>query len=136
MNALRSVSGKIGIAAFCGSYWTGKSFALNMLLGKMGGKGFKVSPTTKSCTQGIWIWGWPVYVPSRDMHVFLLDTEGSGSTEWNLTHDAKIFALVVLLSSLFVYNSMGAIDERAINSLSLAAELSSNIAIWANKKLG
>lgn len=70
------------------------------------------------------------------MHVFLLDTEGSGSTEWNTTHDAKIFALVVLLSSLFVYNSMGAIDERAINSLSLAAELSSNIAIWANKKLG
>jgi len=45
------------------------------------------------------------------MHVFLLDTEGSGSTERNTTHDAKIFALVVLLSSLFVYNSMGAIDE-------------------------
>jgi hypothetical protein len=31
---------------------------------------------------------------------------------------------------------MGAIDERAINSLSLAAELSSNIAIRANKKAG
>lgn len=31
---------------------------------------------------------------------------------------------------------MGAIDEWAINSLSLAAELSSNIAIRANKKLG
>jgi len=30
----------------------------------MGGKGFKVSPTTKSCTQGIWIWGKPVFVPS------------------------------------------------------------------------
>ena len=70
------------------------------------------------------------------MHVFLLDTEGSGSTDRNSTHDAKIFSLVVLLSSLFVYNSMGAIDERAINSLSLAAELSSNIAIWANKKTG
>lgn len=50
LNALRSVSGKIGISAFCGSYRTGKSFALNMLLDKMGGKGFKVSPTTKSCT--------------------------------------------------------------------------------------
>jgi hypothetical protein len=63
------------------------------------------------------------------MHVFLLDTEGSGSTDRNTTHDAKIFALVVLLSSLFIFNSVGTIDEKAINNLSLAAELSSNIAI-------
>jgi len=130
------VNGRIGVASLAGSYRTGKSFALNMLLDKMGGKGFEVSPSTRSCTEGVWIWGKPVYVPSRDMHVFLLDTEGSGSTERNTTHDAKIFALVVLLSSLFIYNSVGAIDETAINNLSLAAELSSNIAVKANKKAG
>ena len=66
------------------------------------------------------------------MHVILLDTEGSGSIEKNSTHDAKIFALVVLISSFFVYNSMGAIDENAINNLSLAAKLSTNIAVRAN----
>lgn len=63
------------------------------------------------------------------MHVVLLDTEGSGSTERNPTHDAKIFAIVVLISSFFMYNSMGAIDETAITNLALAAELSNNIAI-------
>ena len=63
------------------------------------------------------------------MHVLLLDTEGSGSLQKNQTHDAKIFALVVLLSSLFVFNSMQTIDENSIKSLSLAAELSNFIKI-------
>ena len=126
------MGGRIGVVSLCGPYRTGKSFALNMLLDRYGGEGFKVSPATRSCTHGVWIWGKPVYIPSRDMHVFLLDTEGSGSTDRNTTHDAKIFALVVLLSSLFIYNSMGAIDEKAINNLSLAADLSGNIAVKAN----
>lgn len=64
-----------------------------------------------------------------DAHIFLMDTEGSGSTDKNQTHDAKIFALVVLLSSLFIYNSMEVINESSINSLSMAAELSNNIAV-------
>jgi hypothetical protein len=61
------------------------------------------------------------------MHVLLLDTEGSGSIDKSSTHDGKIFALVVLISSFFVYNSFGAIDENAINNLSLAAKLSTTL---------
>ena len=61
------------------------------------------------------------------MHIVLLDTEGSGSLQKNQTHDAKIFALVVLLSSFFIYNSMQTIDETSIACLSLAAELSNFI---------
>ena len=61
------------------------------------------------------------------MHIVLLDTEGSGSTDKDRTHDAKIFALVVLMSSFFVFNSMQTIDESSISSLSLAAELSNFI---------
>jgi len=38
------------------------------------------------------------------MHLIFIDTEGSGATDRNNTHDAKIFALVVLLSSYLVYN--------------------------------
>jgi ribulose kinase len=63
------------------------------------------------------------------MHVLLLDTEGSGSLQKNLNHDAKIFALVVLISSLFVFNSMQTIDENAISCLSLATELSNFIKV-------
>lgn len=70
------------------------------------------------------------------MHVLLLDTEGSGSLQKNQTHDAKIFALVVLLSSLFIFNSMQTIDENSIQSLSLAAELSNFIKIKSGEELG
>lgn len=70
------------------------------------------------------------------MHVILLDTEGSGSLQKNQTHDAKIFALVVLLSSLFIFNSMQTIDENSIQSLSLAAELSNFIKIKSGEDLG
>ena len=72
------------------------------------------------------------------MHILFLDTEGSGSTDRTNTHDAKIFALVVLLCSYLIYNrysfsrsffSMGTIDERAIGNLSLAVELTKNIEI-------
>ena len=34
-------------------------------------------------------------------------------------HDTKIFLLALLLGSYFIYNSMGTIDENAINNLSL-----------------
>ena len=63
------------------------------------------------------------------MHIILLDTEGSGSLQKNQNHDAKIFAMVVLLSSLFVFNSMQTIDENSISCLSLATELSNFIKI-------
>ena len=63
------------------------------------------------------------------MHILLLDTEGSGSLQKNQTHDSKIFALVVLLSSFFIFNSMQTIDENAISCLSLAAELSNFIKV-------
>ena len=47
----------------------------------------------------------------------------------NQNHDAKIFALVVLISSFFIFNSMQTIDENAISCLSLAAELSNFIKV-------
>lgn len=61
------------------------------------------------------------------MHIILMDTEGSGSTQKNQNHDSKIFALVVLISSFFIFNSWQTIDENSISCLSLAAELSNFI---------
>jgi hypothetical protein len=44
----------------------------------------------------------------------LIDTEGLGSLEEDINHDAKIFALALLISSLLIYNSVGSIDDEAI----------------------
>lgn len=51
--------------------------------------------------------------------MLLIDSEGIGAFDEDDNHDSKIFLLALLLSSYFVYNSMGTIDENAINNLSL-----------------
>ena len=49
-------------------------------------------------------------------------------------HDTKIFSLALLLSSQFIYNSVGSIDENALESLSLIIHLTKNIQIKANQR--
>lgn len=53
----------------------------------------------------------PVYNSLNGMNIFFLDTEGTESIERSATHDSKIFALAILMSSYFVFNSVGCIDE-------------------------
>lgn len=61
------------------------------------------------------MWSEPVNgLATGDEQVLLIDTEGLGSLEEDVNHDAKIFALALLLSSLLVYNSVGSIDDEAI----------------------
>ena len=66
--------------------------------------------------------------------VFLIDTEGLGAYDEEINHDSKIFLIAVLISSLFIFNSFGAIDENAINSLSFILNLSKNIKIKSANK--
>jgi hypothetical protein len=77
----------------------------------------------------LWIWSEPLYIKESNISIVFIDTEGFSSTDNHTTQDTKIFALVVLLSSYLIYNTVGAIDESAINSLSTAAEFSKVIAI-------
>ena len=62
------------------------------------------------------------------MWIFFLDTEGCGSPKGE-NYDVKVFSLAVMISSFFIYNSFGVIDERSINKLSLITKLSENIQI-------
>lgn len=84
--------------------------------------GFEVGSTTQACTKGIWMWD--KLIPINDStDGVLLDTEGLGSTERSTNTDTKIFSLCILLSSLFVFNSIGPINEQAIEDLSLVCNL-------------
>ena len=51
--------------------------------------------------------------------MLLIDSEGIGAFDEDENHDTKIFLFALLLCSYFIYNSMGTIDENAINNLSL-----------------
>jgi hypothetical protein len=61
--------------------------------------------------------------------VLIIDSEGIGAFDEDENHDTKIFLLALLLSSFFLYNSMGTIDENALNNLSLIINLSKELQI-------
>jgi GTPase Era involved in 16S rRNA processing len=115
---------KVAVVAIAGPYRTGKSFLANRLLNQS--RGFEIGSTTQACTKGIWIWNKAVPL-SEDVSMLLIDTEGLVSTERSTNVDIKIFALSILLSSLFVYNQMGPITENSLEDLALVGNLTSHI---------
>jgi len=48
------------------------------------------------------------------INVLIIDSEGYGALDEDTNHDTRVFALGILLSSCFLYNSVGNIDENAI----------------------
>ena len=137
-----------------GKYRTGKSFLMNKLLDLEKDKGFTVSPTVDACTKvdfligwmtsinfskvnskGIWIWSIPIYMPKDDYYIFFLDTEGLDSIERDSNADSKLFALTVLLSSYFIFNSLGCIDESSISQLSIITHLIQNVTVQDGQQL-
>ena len=58
-----------------------------------------------ACTEGIWLWSRPIFNERDNLNIFFLDTEGLDSVESSSQQDAKLFALSVLLSSYFMFNS-------------------------------
>ena len=66
------------------------------------------------------------------MDILLIDTEGFGGMDENINHDSRIFLFSLLLASYFIYNSVGNIDENAINNISLITNLAKDIEIKKN----
>ena len=128
---------QIGILSLVGKYRTGKSFLLNrVLIDKKSKNGFDVGPTIKPCTKGIWLWSSPLIINNNysntSFPAYLIDTEGLGAYDEEVNHDSKIFLIAILISSLFIYNSFGTIDEVALNNLSLILNLSKSLKIRNN----
>eukprot|EP00658_Telonema_sp_P-2_P081809 TRINITY_DN8486_c0_g2_i4.p1 TRINITY_DN8486_c0_g2~~TRINITY_DN8486_c0_g2_i4.p1 ORF type:complete len:394 (+),score=122.08 TRINITY_DN8486_c0_g2_i4:102-1283(+) len=133
--ALAAVRGPVAVCAVCGRARQGKSFILNKLAESTAGEGFVVGPTHRPCTKGIWLWSAPlprVAPDGTEYHVLLIDTEGIDAYDQTGQYSTQIFSLAVLLSSLFVYNQMGGIDEAALDRLSLVTEMTKHIAVKAD----
>ena len=73
--------------------------------------------------------------PNKELPILLIDTEGLGAFDEEENHDAKIFLLALLLCSLLVFNSIGAVDENALQNLSLVLNLSKNLQVKSGKQI-
>ena len=117
-------------------YRTGKSYLINrMLLNRQ--KGFSVGPTINPCTKGLWIWSRPIFGGNNNenpLPILLIDTEGFGALDTDQNHDIRIFTLAILLSSYFLYNSVGGIDESALQNLNFVINLSKFIKLKNDSK--
>ncbi|KAL3522365.1 hypothetical protein ACH5RR_015199 [Cinchona calisaya] len=130
---LQLVKEPVGVVSVCGRARQGKSFILNQLLGRS--SGFQVASTHRPCTKGIWLWSAPLRRTALDgteYNLLLLDTEGIDAYDQTGTYSTQIFSLAVLLSSMFIFNQMGGIDEAALDRLSLVTEMTKHISVRAS----
>jgi len=94
--------------------------------------GFGVGSTINACTKGIWVWNQPMKVNSNtreEFDVLVMDSEGIGAMDEDQNHDTRIFLLATLLSSLLIYNSVGTIDEGALQNISLIVNMSKQLQV-------
>lgn len=64
IRVLEGLKGPVGVVAVCGRARQGKSYILNQLLGRSGA--FKVAPSHRPCTKGIWLWSDPVKMKTKE----------------------------------------------------------------------
>uniref|UniRef100_H0WQ07 GB1/RHD3-type G domain-containing protein n=1 Tax=Otolemur garnettii TaxID=30611 RepID=H0WQ07_OTOGA len=136
LEILSAITQPVVVVAIVGLYRTGKSYLMNKVAGKKAG--FSLGCTVQSHTKGIWVWCVPH--PRKPGHTLvLLDTEGLGDIEkGDNQNDSWIFALAILLSSTFVYNSIGTINQQAMDQLHYVTELTNQIrtkASWGDNEV-
>jgi hypothetical protein len=97
--------------------------------------GFPLGPTLQAKTKGIWMWMGDFF-DNPDRALILLDTEGLDDPEkGDASHDMNMFALSLLLSSVFIFNTKGTIDAKSLDGLHYATEISQFISSDSNKNL-
>ena len=138
IDLLSKVEESVAVVAVAGPARTGKSFLLNCLAamptcGACATKNvFAVDSGVHPCTDGLWVWVSPTPTELPDgtrVRRIYVDTEGVGAVKATEQHDMKLLALTLLISSTFVFNSTGAIDESAITKLAFVTQLSSHVHI-------
>ncbi|EEF44366.1 interferon-induced guanylate-binding protein, putative [Ricinus communis] len=128
IDLLQQIKGPVGVVSVCGPARQGKSFILNQLLGRS--TGFQVGSTHQLCTKGLWMWSAPlkkIALDGTEYNLLLFDSGGTNTCDQTEIYSTQIFSVAVLLSSLFVYNQVGVIDEAALDHLSLVTEMTKHV---------
>jgi len=115
-----------GVVSIAGKFRTGKSFLANRLADCKADRGFGVGDTVNACTRGLWICK-QFYPTQGGPDVLFVDSEGIDALDATDDNDVRVFTLALMLSSVFLYNSVGHIDEAAISTLGLMTRVTSSV---------
>ena len=120
LELLCKLAGPLGVIAVTGRYRGGKSFLTNRAILGLGPKqGFQTGSSVNACTKGIWVI--PGFLKEGIPTAVVLDTEGSGSLDATRQQDTNLLSIAVALSSILVFNSIGALDEGNFSEISILA---------------
>ncbi|XP_033126344.1 atlastin-2-like [Anneissia japonica] len=115
------------VLSIAGIFRSGKSYLLNLLVNHLSKdinrpSGFPWNSGTDRVTTGIWMWNqiFTATLPDgRKVGVILMDTQGTQDPKTSQKHNAAVFALSAILSSIQIYNVKDYIDEGDLQFLEL-----------------
>ena len=118
----------IGIISIFGKYHTGKSFLLNHLFDENNNNQiiFKSNKlNNEPYTKGIQLYTKPIIIENNHCNekfpCFIIDTEGLNYNDNE--YDCKIFLIILLLSSIIIYNDIECINNDSIKNLEFILKL-------------
>ena len=135
LKLIKDIKENIIIVSIFGKGRTGKSYLMNLLLNSDENaskliKGFKVTSQQNSLSRGIYLWNTPIEKPNSKEKILFLDSEGLNSENvYQQETDSKLLALILIISSLFIYNTTGDINSNSLNELELIVHLSDSFGI-------
>ena len=103
LELLETIDKPVAVLSIAGPTRTGKSYILSRFLGDP--EAFELGHTARAHTKGIWMS--TSVLDCSEYCILLLDTEGIDSVADQASNDAKILVSTLLLSSYFIYNSLG-----------------------------
>ena len=116
LELLNTIHKPVAVLSIAGPTRTGKSYILSRFLGEP--EAFELGHTMDACTKGIWMS--TSVLECSEYCILLLDTEGIDAVNDQATNDAKILVSTLLLSSYFIYNSVGVPRGNDLEKMRLA----------------
>ena len=148
LQVIKNIKENLIIVFIFGKEKTGKSFLIDLLINskiknnnKIGKslvsskniKGFKVNSIFNSLegnNRGIYFWNSPIEKDNSTEKILFFDSEGINSENISQqTLESKLLALMIIISSLFIYNTSGDIDSNSLNNLQFIEQLTDSIHI-------
>ena len=118
---IKDIQNPISVLSVIGPYRSGKSYLMNVLT--KGKAKFATGSSTNPCTQGVWIELLNPTNASIGPSTMLMDTEGLFSYNRNEAFDMTLFLFTTLVSSVMIYNSLGIIDESALENFAFLTNM-------------